>query len=120
MKEPFTDVTKKHWAYDAIVWAYNEGIIKGYDGKTFGPDDSVSRAQTVTMLYRFAGSPSVKGSLSDYKDSKDIGKSYKNAVIWASKNKIVNGYPDGTFRPNEMMTRAQLAAVLTRYCQNNK
>lgn len=120
MKEPFTDVTKKHWAYDAIVWAYNEGIIKGYDAKTFGPDDSVSRAQAVTMLYRYAGSPSVKGDLSNYKDSKDIGKSYKNAVIWAGKNKIVNGYPDGTFRPNEKMTRAQLAAVLARYCQNNK
>lgn len=115
--EPFKDVAKKYWARDAIIWAYNEGIIKGYDDTTFGPDDGINRAQLVTMLYRYNGAPKVKGNLNDFKDCGDLNKDYKTAIIWATKNGIVNGYSDNTFRPYKITSRAELAAILARYMQ---
>ena len=115
LTEPFTDVSDTHWARDAIIWAYESAFIKGYDATTFGPEDGLTRAQLVTILHRYAGSPAASGDLGVFSDSADIASSYRNAVRWAVANGVVNGYNDGTFRPDTVITRAQLAAILARF-----
>ena len=62
-----------------------------------------------------AGSPAASGDLGVFSDSADIASSYRNAVRWAVANGVVNGYNDGTFRPDTVITRAQLAAILARF-----
>jgi len=114
MTESFTDVAEDYWAYDAIVWGYNKGIIKGFDGSTFAPDQSITRAQLVVMLYRYVGSPEVSGELS-VKDAADIASVYQNAVLWATQNGVVSGYKDGCFHGDYTATRAHMAAILARY-----
>ena len=64
LAEPFKDVPDDYWCRDAIIWGYNEGIIKGFTQTRFAPTEEVTRAQLVTMLYRYAGSPEASGSLS--------------------------------------------------------
>lgn len=115
LSEPFTDVSENHWAHDAIVWAYENAIVKGYDATTFGPDDGLTRGQFVAIMHRYAGSPQVSGDLGVFSDSADIPSDFRNAVRWAVANGIVNGYADGTFRPNTVISRAQLAAILARF-----
>ena len=116
LSEPFVDVDRTYWAYDAIVWAYNVGVTTGVTATTFEPVRNISRAQLVTMLYRYEHSPAVSGALT-FIDSSDIAAPYRTAVLWASLNGIVNGYIDGTFRPNNPASRGHMAAILARYCQ---
>ena len=115
LTEPFTDVSDSHWAHDAIVWAYQNAIVNGYTATTFGPDDGLTRGQFVAIMYRYAGSPKTSGDLGVFSDSADIPDGFRNAVRWAVANDIVTGYADGTFRPNDVITRAQLAAILARF-----
>ena len=116
MSEPFTDVDKSYWAYDAIVWAYNSGITNGVTETSFEPTRNITRAQLVTMLYRYEGSPALSGVLT-FTDSADIAVPYRSAVLWATRNGVVNGYEDGSFRPNNNASRGHMAAILARYCQ---
>lgn len=115
MKEPFFDVTKKTPAYNAIVWAYNKGIVTGITNRFFNPNASATRAQAVTMLYRLAGSPAVKGG-NTYLDKYSVPSYAKNAVIWAKENGIASGYDNNTFRPQQAATRAEAAAMIMNYC----
>lgn len=113
---PFTDINKNHWAYDAVLWAYNAGVTVGTSDTTFSPNKDITRAQLVTMLYRYEGKPAVSGTI-DFIDAAAIQPSYVDAIKWATANKIVNGYDDGTFRPNDFASRAHMAAILARYCK---
>lgn len=70
----------------------------------------------VTMLYRYAGSPEMTGETS-FSDVRE-GRYFYQAVIWAEKNQIANGYPDGTFQPNQNITREQMVTMLFRYVQS--
>ncbi len=115
LTEPFTDVPDDYWARDAIIWAYENAIISGYNATTFGPNDGLTRGQFVTIMHRYAGTPAASGDLSVFSDASSIAGSYRNAVRWAVANDVVNGYKDGTFRPNTVITRAQLAAILARF-----
>lgn len=119
MTEPFTDVDENYWAYDAIVWGYNKGVIKGFTATTFEPKSVITRAQIVTMLYRYEGEPDVIGTL-EFADSASIAAPYRDAVLWASENGIVSGYANGTFRPNNTATRGHMAAIIARYCESYK
>ena len=110
MEMPFTDV-KAGWAYDAIVWAYNNGITKGMTATTFAPNAEISRAQLVTMLYRAEGSPAVSGA-ADFADAGSFAAWSADAIAWASANGIVNGYKDNTFKPNNTATRAEMATIM--------
>ena len=116
LTESFTDVADDHWAYDAIVWACNEGIINGFEDNSFRPEADISRAQMVTMLYRYAGSPKVSGDLSCFTDGLSVAEPYVDAVVWATENGVVNGYSDGTFRSDNGATRAHMAVIVSRYC----
>ena len=110
MKEPFLDVNSRTASYNAIVWAYNEGIVTGIAfGLLFTPNCTVTRAQLSAMLYRWAGSPQVSGSLS-YIDRYVVPSYAKNAVIWASTNGIVAPTSSRTFSPLRAATRAEVAS----------
>lgn len=109
---PFTDVTN-HWAYSAIKRVYTRGWMVGMDEKTFAPDQQLSRAMLAVILYAMAGEPAVTGE-SSFTDV-PAGCWYTDAIVWAAQNGIVCGFGDGTFRPNEAVTRAQAAVMLYGY-----
>ena len=115
LAEPFKDVPDDYWCRDAIIWGYNEGVIKGFTPTRFAPTEEVTRAQLVTMLYRYAGSPEAEGDLSMFTDAADIAEPYRAAAVWAVENGVVQGYKDGSFRPDLPISRAQLAVILARY-----
>ena len=111
---PFTDISINDWYYDEIQYVYDNGIMQGTSATTFNPAASTSRGMIATILYRIEGSPAVSGNqFSDVKAS----DYFANAVSWAAKNGIVNGYGDGTFKPNQPISREEMAAMVYRYAQ---
>ena len=102
-----------NWAHDGIDYCVKQKLMEGTGGKYFRPNDAVTRAQLVTILYRAAGSPTVKfkGTFSDVSS----GAWYASAVEWAAGKGIVNGVGDGKFAPDRNITREQIAAILYRY-----
>lgn len=116
--EPFTDVSDSFWAHDAIVWAYNAGVVKGTTATTFDPNSPVTRGQAVTMLCRYSGEKSSSNSYSQFKDASSIPTEFCGAVSWAVDNNVVQGYQDGCFHSNYALSRAQMVVILARYDQN--
>ena len=124
--ELFKDTLAGSWYMDSIKYVVNNGMMNGYtsgnDAGKFGPDDSITRGQIVTILYRREGQPAVSGNL-NFKDKNDSSlwsaNYYNNAILWASKNGIVTGYKDGEnagrFLPDKPISRAELAVILQRY-----
>ena len=111
----FVDV-KDHWAADAIQYVADKGLMTGVTENTFAPGLATSRAMITTILYRLAGSPAVEGKAA-FTDVA-YGQWYSDAIRWAEMNKIVGGYADGSFGPNDNITREQLAVMLWRYAGN--
>lgn len=109
----FIDTKPGKFYSEALDYCYANGIINGMSANTFGPDHELNRGQLVTMLHRLAGSPAVEGE-SPFADV-HAGAYYADAVIWANRNGIVMGYDDGTFRPDEVITREQIVTMLHRY-----
>lgn len=112
---PFTDVKSGNWFYDAVKYAYEQGLMTGTSATTFAPNGTMNRAMIVTVLYRLENSPAVTGA-SKFTDV-PAGQWYSDAVAWAAANKIVNGYDETTFGPMNAVTREQMAAILFRYEQ---
>ncbi|MCI9643885.1 MAG: S-layer homology domain-containing protein [Oscillibacter sp.] len=108
----FQDVRPGDWCYDAVRWAFEAGLMNGTSATAFTPDTPTTRGQIVAILYRLEGSPAM--GMNQFSDVAP-GAYYASAVSWASANGIVNGYTDGTFRPNNLITREQMAAFLYRY-----
>lgn len=108
----FTDVSADSYYYDAVSWAVSKGITNGYTDSIFAPDELCTRAQIVSFLYRFEGSPKV----SDSTVFSDVAADsyYCDAVAWAVKNGITKGFEDGTFQPDTYCTRAQAVTFLYR------
>lgn len=111
----FKDVKESSWAYNAIVWAYSEGVTKGVGSDMFAPEQSITREELVTMLHRYADTPEISGELS-FTDSASVSDWAQAAVLWASQSKIVNGYETGAFGPSDTASRAEMAAVIQRFC----
>lgn len=108
---PFKDVSTNDYYYSAVLWAVENGITSGTSADTFAPNATVTRGQTVTFLYRAAGSPAVSGgSFSDVA----ADAYYANAVAWASQHNITSGVGNGNFAPNADCTRAQIVTLLYR------
>ena len=108
---PFTDVSASDYYYNAVLWAVENGITTGVSADRFAPGATVSRAQTVTFLYRANGSPAASGaSFSDVA----AGEYYANAVAWAVQNGITTGTGNGKFTPNAPCTRGQIVTFLYR------
>lgn len=116
LEMPFYDVAEGRYCSDAVIWAYKEGVIRGYADGSFRPDECITRQQLAAMLYRFSGSPAVEGAL-DFTDAGSIAEYAHDAVIWASGAGIVCGYADGSFAPALTANRAQLAAMIARLCR---
>ncbi len=114
MSHPFTDVDDGYYAADAITWAYNAGVTAGTSNTTFEPELAINREQIVSMIYRFVKADKPSGTLS-FKDSADISSWAVDAVLWASQNKVVSGYPDGTFLPQKNATRAEVTTIIALY-----
>ena len=117
----FSDVMKGTYYYKAVIWAVENGITTGLSKKKFGPAGVCTRAQTVTFLWRMAGKPEPANTKNKFKDVKKSDYFYK-AVLWASDNKIVAGYKDGTFKPSGKCLRRQMVTFLYKYDKavNNK
>ena len=110
---PFTDVKETDYFYDAVLWAWRNGIAAGTTKTTYGPDDDCSRGQMVAFLWRAAGSPEPKGTKSPFTDVKATDYYYQ-AVLWAYENGIAYGDGSGKFDPNGTVTRGQMVAFLWR------
>lgn len=110
---PFTDVKKGPY-YDAILWAYCNGVTNGISDTVFGVDNGCTRAQIVTFLYRAAGQPKVENVKNPFTDvSKN--STYYNAIMWAVENGITTGKTATSFDPNAVCTRGQIVTFLWRY-----
>lgn len=110
-----TDIKGSDWFYEAVNYVLSNGLMTGTSNTTFTPNGALTRGMLVTVLYRMAGSPKVEGKVSEkFSDCTD-GSWYADAVLWASANKVVDGYEDGTFKPTKSITRQEMAKVLYGY-----
>ena len=111
---PYTD-TEGHWAEDAIRYCYEKDIISGVSAGSFAPEETLTRAMLVTILWRCAGEPepSGQGAYADVAEE----TWYTDAVNWAAEQGIVSGYGDGRFGPCDAVTREQLALILMNYAK---
>ena len=109
----FTDVAADAYYADAVKWAVEKGITNGLTATTFGPNNSCTRGQMVTFLWRAAGSPAAAGS-SHFTDVVS-GEYYCDAVLWAVEKGITNGTSAATFSPNATVNRGQTVTFLYRY-----
>jgi hypothetical protein len=110
---PFTDVPSAHWASKEIAIAKEEGLIEGTSARTFAPDQPIKREEMAAMLARVAGITASAAAKSAFRDVTTTQWSYA-AIAAMTEKGILEGFPDGTFRPNGQMTRAQMAAVMNR------
>ena len=109
----FVDVATGSYYENAVDWAVGNGITQGTDATHFSPDGICTRAQTVTFLWRAAGSPKPETRTMPFTDI-PAGSYYYDAVLWAVENDITKGTSDTTFSPNMTCTRAQIVAFLWR------
>ena len=120
---PFTDVKAGAYYERAIVWAAENGIVKGYGNGCFGPDDQITREQMAAILYRYAKYRGLDVSVGEntnilsYDDALDISEYAVPAMQWACGAQIIHG-ADGRLTPGAKATRAQVAAILHRFCEN--
>lgn len=105
----FKDVPESLWCHDSVIEAVNKGFMSGYGGGMFGPADAVTRGQVAQILYNKYGKDC--GSESGFSDVPS-GFWCAKAVTWAVQNKIVSGYPDGTYKPSTKLTRQHLVSIL--------
>ena len=102
------------WYEKGMNWAKAKGVSDGTN-----PNANITREQLVTMLYRYAGTPAANGSLSDFSDTASVSSYAVNAMQWAVENGIVNG-SNGKLNPQNNATRAEVAAILMRFCEMSK
>ena len=110
---PFADVRTGDYYYDAVLWAVEKGITAGTSASLFSPNDTCTRGQIVTFLYRAAGSPAVSGGSGAFSDVAP-SQYYHTAVTWAVKQGITSGTSGTTFSPEEACIRAQIVTFLYR------
>ena len=110
---PFTDVKEGTYYYKAVLWAVEKGITNGTSETTFDPDETCTRGQIVTFLWRREGKPAPTGANNPFADVKPSAY-FGSAVLWAVEKGITNGTSETTFEPNEDCTRAQVVTFLFR------
>ena len=118
----FTDVADGAWYADAVTWAASQGIVGGYGGGLFGPEDNITREQLAAILYRYAQAKGYDVSIGEdtnilsYADALKIGEYAIPAMQWACGAGILEG-SDGSLHPQSDATRAETAAMLMRFCE---
>ena len=124
---PFTDVKNgpgTAWYYNAVLWAQQNGIVSGYGDGTFHPGTNITREQLAVIFYNYAKlkgyDVSAVNDLSGFTDAGDVSDWALPAMRWAVGSGIMGGYGDGILGPQGTATRAQVAAMLRRFIENNK
>lgn len=113
---PVDSLDKSKWYYDAMAYAYDENLTFGIPDNQFKPDDKLTRSMLTQMLWSLEEWPASKiGTFTDV----ESGAWYRNSVSWAADKKIVEGYTDGSFKPDNNITREQVATILYRYVKNS-
>jgi len=114
----FKDVNFKDWYFEAADRTVELGLFEGTGEYRFSPKTSLTRAMFVTVLYRLMQLKGKDTTVSNQSSFEDVKTEwYREAVSWAHENQIVNGYEDGTFRPNATITREEMCAILDRVLQ---
>ena len=111
---PFTDVAQGAWYESAVRYVYTHGSMEGMSATTFAPNKSLTRAEAVQVLYNLEGQLTVSNS-STFPDL--VHDWYKPAIAWAEQTGVVDGYEDGTFRPDQPVTRQEFAQMLYNYAK---
>ncbi len=118
----FVDVPEGQWYSDAVAWAASNGIVSGISTTEFAPDNDISREQMALIIYRFAKvqdyDVTIKADISSFADTSDVSDWALDALSWANKTELVNGTSETTLSPKATATRAQVAAILMRFCEN--
>ena len=110
----FSDVSANAWYTSAVQYAVEHGLMAGVGNNRFGPEEPMTRAMLVTVLWRYAGRPEAgKNPFTDV----PAGQWYTEAVTWAAENGVVSGVGNGRFAPNGNITREQMASILFRYAK---
>lgn len=117
-KAPFTDIDQSAWYASAVNRAYSAGLIA--DGVTkFRPDDAVTREEMADMLYRLTlnqyKTANHEGKTLNFSDAADVSKEYAAGISFATENGIITGYTDGSVKPKNTATRAEVAAMIKRF-----
>lgn len=119
---PFKDVDANAYYATAVYWARMNGIVAGYSDELFGLNDTITREQMAAILYRYAQykgcDTTAKANLSKFADAAQVGSYAVEAIRWANAEGLVNGTSATTLSPKGRATRAQVAVILTRFCQN--
>ena len=112
----YYDMEKGQWFYDAMDWAHREGILNGTAAYTMSPAGAVTRGMLVTLLYRFSGDPLDSGWDRTNRFA-DVNQSYyyAEAIEWASRNHIVDGYSETAFGPDDAVTRQQMCKIVASF-----
>ena len=116
--DSFTDTVEGSWYSDAILWASQRGLVGGYGGGIFGTNDPVTRQDMTTILWRYAGSPTMGAS--NFSDSASVSSYAVSAVAWAEHYGVVAPVSGNVFAPGSNATRAQAAAALMNYSLTQK
>ncbi len=115
----FTDTKAGEWHYRYITFAHAKGFIKGYDDGHFAPDSPISRAEALSILIKIAGYSSADTSFVNvHFNDVDSTDWFANAVAIGIEKKWVEGYGDGSFRPDNSISRAEAATVILRASKN--
>lgn len=109
---PFTDVGVNDWFHDSVSYVYENGLMNGVAADQFAPQTKLTRAMMAAVLYNLEGG---SAESSYFFNDVEAGQWYTEAVNWAGENGIVNGFEDGAYRPNDNLTREQMAAILHNY-----
>ncbi|MBO4897862.1 MAG: S-layer homology domain-containing protein [Clostridia bacterium] len=122
----FEDIPEDAWYVDDIRWAAEHGIIKGYDDKTFGPDDKITREQAVAMMQRYTAYKGIDTAVEDgsvleaYSDKDTISSYAVEPITWALSAGVIKGRSEDTLAPLDNITRAEIAQVFVNYKNNIK
>ena len=121
-KNSFTDVMDGQWYTDAVIWANRNKIVEGYGNGQFGTNDSVTREQIATILYRYAQSKGYDtgkaAGLSAYTDAASISAWALTGMSWANAAGLIPGRTAVTLAPQGTASRAEVATILMRFCEN--
>lgn len=113
--EKFDDVENEEWFADGVAYVTKNNLMNGISKKEFAPNDAMTRAMLVTVLYRAEGEPSVSSGVS-FADV-NTESYYSDAVAWAEQNGIVSGVGEDKFAPDECITREDIATIIYRYAK---
>ena len=115
-EEPsFDDVLPDNWAYEAVEYVNEKGLMSGVGGGSFSPGQPTTRGMLVTILYRMEGEPEYENTGTIRFTDVNDDAWYAKGVYWAAENGIVKGVGDGRYLPEDPVTREQMAAIFHRY-----